>query len=1009
MARARYLRAVTDGKDAPHARRPRFSAEAAGRLAAERFGVRGAAEELASERDQNFRLHVEGGLGFVLKIARAGEDEGALELQGLALERVGRALPGLVPEVVPALGGERWCTVDGDEGHEHRARLLTWIPGAPLAHVRPHSPPLLRDMGRALGRVDRALEGLEHPAAERELEWDLTRASDVIASCARTIDDPRRRGRALRFAEGLDRDRLRALRRGLIHNDANDHNVLVRDELAGQKVCGLLDFGDMLRTVVLGEVAIAATYAMLGKRDPLAAGAQVVAGYNEAFPLEEPELALLYELIRARLYTSVALAARNRRTEPDDAYLAVSEAPAWELLERLEATHPELAQAVFRAACGLEPAPRSAAVVGWLREHARDLSPVFDGLSAETLRPVDLSVASALAGTRWPEFPETRHVLVGRYDEARVCYEGEAYAEAGEDAEERRTVHLGLDLFVPPGTEVRAPLDAVVHGVADNARPFDYGPTVILRHEPAEGIAFYSLYGHLGRESLAGLASGARVAKGEAFARIGTREENGCWPPHLHLQLVVDVLGNEGDFPGVAAPSRRRVWTSLSPDPHLLLGLAGDRPRPLAPEEILGARRERIGPSLGLSYRRPLTIERGSAQFLFDHEGRAYLDAVNNVAHVGHCNPRVVAAGQQQMAVLNTNTRYLHENLVLLARRLADTLPHPLEVCFFVCSGSEANELALRMARAHTGARDVVVVAGGYHGNTATLIELSSYKFAGPGGFAPPAHVHEVPLPDPYRGPYRRDDPECGARYAAHVRDAVAGIRPAAFLVEPLPGCGGQIVPPRGWLKAAFEHVRAAGGVCIADEVQTGFGRVGSHFWAFQAQNVVPDVVTLGKPMGNGHPLGAVVTTRAIAESFANGMEYFNTFGGNPVSCAIGLAVLEEIEAHGLQARAERTGSLLRSGLRSLMERFPLIGDVRGSGLFLGVELVLDRESLAPAPEHAAHVVERMKDKGVLLSTDGPLRNVLKIKPPLVFDQADARRLCAALEEVLAETCLRVG
>jgi 4-aminobutyrate aminotransferase-like enzyme len=345
------------------------------------------------------------------------------------------------------------------------------------------------------------------------------------------------------------------------------------------------------------------------------------------------------------------------------------------------------------------------------------------------------------------------------------------------------------------------------------------------------------------------------------------------------------------------------------------------------------------------------------------------------------------------MALLNTNTRYLHEHLAEYIERLTALLPPPLSVVYLVCSGSEANELALRLARAHTGRDGIFVLDAAYHGNTSALIDISPYKFNGKGGRGKPPHVEIMPLPDTYRGPYR--GPDAGSRYAAHVADAVrrAGA-PAAFFAESAPGCGGQIFFPPGYLAEAFAAVRAAGGVCVADEVQTGFGRAGSHFWMFETQGVAPDIVTMGKPIANGHPMGAVVTTREIADSFANGMEYFNTFGGNPVSCAAGLAVLDVIGDEGLQENARTTGDHLLAGLRELEARYSLIGDVRGRGLFLGIEL-------AAGASEASELVGRMKDQGVLLSTDGPLHNVIKIKPPLEFDREDADVLLSRLDAAL--------
>jgi len=414
-------------------------------------------------------------------------------------------------------------------------------------------------------------------------------------------------------------------------------------------------------------------------------------------------------------------------------------------------------------------------------------------------------------------------------------------------------------------------------------------------------------------------------------------------------------------------------------------------------------RRRHVGPSLSLAYAEPLEIVRGEGAYLIDASGRRYLDLVNNVCHVGHAHPRVVEAAHRQMAELNTNTRYLHDFLGRYAERLAGLLPAPLEVCFLVCTGSEANDLALRLCRAASGGTDVCVLDGAYHGHTTALIELSPYKYKSAGGAGRAEHVLEAPLPDPYRGLHRGAG--SGKRYADEVARVIEGARGrklAAFFAESLLGCGGQIEPPPGFLPAAYTHVHAAGGVCVADEVQVGFGRVGSHFWAFERQGVVPDVVTLGKPIGNGHPLAAVVTTRAIAAAFDNGMEYFNTFGGNPVSCAVGMAVLDVIEEEGLQQHAHELGEQLKADLTDLARRHELIGDVRGAGLFLGVELVRDRETLAPAAAEADQVIERLKARGILLSTDGPLHNVLKIKPPLAISSDDTARFVAELDAALS-------
>src|SRR4030095_553070 len=359
-------------------------------------------------------------------------------------------------------------------------------------------------------------------------------------------------------------------------------------------------------------------------------------------------------------------------------------------------------------------------------------------------------------------------------------------------------------------------------------------------------------------------------------------------------------------------------------------------------------RQRLLGRNLSIAYNNPVKIVRGSMQYLYDEDGTKYLETHTTVHHGGHCNPRVVQAGQQQMAILNTNTRYLHDLINRFAERLTLTLPAPLRVCFFVNSGSEANELALRLARAHTKARDLIVLEHAYHGNTTTLINVSPYKHDGPGGEGPPSWVHKVPLPDVYRSVHRGDETAAVEAYLNSVHDVIQrlsdGHTPlSGFLAESMPSVAGQIVLPPAYVRGVYDAVRAAGGVCIADEVQTGYGRIGTHFWGFESYDVVPDIVVLGKPMGNCPPIGAVVTSAEVDASFGNGMEFFSTFGGNTVSCAIGLAVLDEVLENDLQAHALAVGNVLKSSLNELMKTHEIIGEVRGSGLFLGVELVRDR------------------------------------------------------------------
>ncbi len=1013
--------------------RPHFTCVEAATYASELFGIRAAASELPSERDQNFHLVNAENQEFVLKIASSADKLEALEFQNRAMALLaGGKAETPCPMVIPTVSGAGIGTIRDPKGKPHHIRLLAWLNGLFLSECRPQSAALLENVGALVGRIDRVLWDFPHPVPKRQLNWEMRDAGSVIKCRLHLTPDPTRRRLLEKFLGAFENQVapiLPGLRTSVIHNDANDHNILVERPAPGRpasRIAGIIDFGDMLHTVTAAEPAIAAAYGLLGKADPLAAAASVVRGYHREFPLEEMELSILFHLVCTRLAVSVSLSAQQQCAEPDKPYLSISESPAWDALEKLAAIPAGLAHAYFRDACDLPPCPRNAFVRSWIIQNQEAIGPILETpLTPETSLVMDLSIGSpeipelkvttdtpAFTKMLWARMKDAGAAIgIGRYNEARALYTGPSFQAAGDEMERQRTVHLGIDLFADPGTPVFAPMAGTVHSFRKNNRPQDYGPTIILEHPLGEGSgSFYTLYGHLSEDSLDSLAPGMKVAKGQRLAAIGDFPQNGGWPPHLHFQVICDLLGFQGDFPGVAEPDARRIWLGLCPDPNLVLGIpeACFPAQAQGSEGILHSRNERIGPSLSLSYRRPLHIVRGSMQYLFDHEGRRYLDAVNNVPHVGHSHPRVVRAAMDQMAVLNTNTRYLHENLVRYAERLCATLPSPLRVCFLVNSGSEANDLALRLARNYTGRKDVVVVDGAYHGNLTSLVEISPYKFDGPGGSGAPSYVHKAAMPDLYRGPYRRDDTQAGAKYAAEVgaaaKRAPNGV--AAYLCESVLSCGGQIVLPEGYLREAYRQIRSAGGVCIADEVQVGFARVGTHFWGFETQGVVPDIVTMGKPIGNGHPLAAVVTSREIADAFANGMEYFNTFGGNPVSCAVGLTVLDIIRDENLQAHSLEVGKRFVAGLKVLESRHRLIGDIRGLGLFIGIELVRDRVTLEPAPEEASYAVERLKDHGILASTDGPWHNVIKIKPPLPFSISNAEYFCEALDKILKESPL---
>lgn len=1023
--------------DARDPERPQFTLSEAQLIASNLFDLSGAIasiEELPSERDQNFHITNDSGNEFVLKISASSEKVETIEMQNAAMKHLSERLEEYtMPMVHDSRNGQEIEQVSSSKNEEHYIRLLSFIPGKNISTVNPQTSEMLKDFGHFLGSITRGFEGFDCEAAHRSFYWDLKLASSVIGDYSpyiKEVSELELVKYCLNLFETLVVPIMHNLRSSVIHNDANDNNIVVSyPHEPERRTFSLLDFGDMVYSCTINELAIAIAYALLDKPGSLISVAQeIAAGYHSVFPITELEVDLLFPLICTRLATSVSISAYQKTLEPDSEYIVISEKPAWEVLASLANIPPRYFSYCIREAIGLEPCPRSAEIREWIRSHSSEFaSPIGIKLDETNSVIVDLSVGSTdiLSPTQLTDInafsklvseklptAETK-IGIGRYNEPRLIYNSEQYIS---DGGELRTVHIAVDLLVNARSPVYAVTDGRIHSFQDNNRPFDNGPTIIVEHETtSDGPPFYVLYGHLSRDSLDGLEVGQDVKKGQQIGKIGNYPENGGWPPHLHFQLIADMMELSGDFFGVAPPSKRNVWLSICPDPNLILRIPdGLFPPPsLSEEAILELRKQHIGPSLGISYRSPLNIVRGFMQYLYDAEGRRYLDVRNNVPQVGHSNPIVVNALTKQAAVLNTNTRYLHENLVRYARRLSSKMPGDLKVCFFVNSGSEANELALRLAKTHTRQRDIIAIDGAYHGNTQNLIDISSYKHDGPGGEGPPSNVHIVKMPDTYRGDYRKD-PDAGKKYAQSIMIALEDIQDqnrgvCAFICEPLMGCGGQIIFPEGYLKEAFRLVRVSGGVCIADEVQTGFGRMGTHFWGFETQDVVPDIVTLGKPIGNGHPIGAVITTPEIAGSFKTGMEFFSTTGGNTVSCAVGMAVLDVIEDQNLQQNALEVGAYLKSRLETLKVNHEIIGDVRGIGLFIGVELVRNRKSLEPAENEARYIIERLKEFHILVSLDGPLNNVLKIKPPLVFTKENADTLIAALDIVLREDPVMEG
>jgi 4-aminobutyrate aminotransferase-like enzyme/Ser/Thr protein kinase RdoA (MazF antagonist) len=1001
----------------------------ASRIANSQYGLEATARPLPGEYDDNFHLQTSDSRAFVLKVMHPAREESFVDMQSHALSHLAARAPHLaLPRVIPNLEGRLISRLRTEDGLARFVWLLTFLPGKTLAEAKPHSPGLLSSLGGLLAEIDTALLDFSHPAAQRELKWDLSR-SLWAREFVRYIRDDHRRALANQFLTLFETEavsRFQELRRSVIYGDANDHNALVSPPWPlPRRVVSLVDFGDMHTGYTVAEPAVAAAYAILGHENPLPFVCALLAAYHRKFPLNEEEIAAFYPLMCARLAVSVINSAHRQSLVPDDPYITVSEAAAWQGLERLAKINPRLAHYTFRSACGLPAVPHAGKIHRWLVENSRSAASVIPAnLREGNCVVLDLSVGSKLLGADATQSAECRMtaeiqslkraanaaVAVGRYNEPRHVYSSPGFAGGPNPTDERRTMHLGIDLFAEPGTPVSAPFDATIHAFADNRAPLDYGPVVILKHQTVSDLEFFTLFGHLSHESLSELRVGDRLARGQPFGRIGAASENGGWTPHLHFQVILDLLDRSTDFPGVAFPSQREVFTALSPDPNVILGIP-EKCFPCPESSLhatLSARSKLLGGNLSVSYDRPLKIVRGWRQYLYDESGQAYLDVYNNVPLVGHSHPRIVAAAQQQLALLNTNTRYLHDNILRYAERLTALLPPPLEVCYFLNSGSEANELAIRLAQAHTGREDIIVLEHAYHGHTSTLIDISPYKFNGPGGRGQKPWVHVAPIADDYRGRHRRGEPDLAKDYAAYVEQILEKLKgkncgAAAFIAETLPSVAGQIVFPPSYLAEVYKHVRTSGAVCIADEVQVGCGRLGTHLWGFETQNVVPDIVVFGKPIGNAFPLAAVVTTPEIAASFNNGMEFFSTFGGNPVACAAGLAVLDVLRDENLQQNALEVGTRWLTSLRELQSTYDLIGDVRGSGLFLGLDFVTDRTTRQPAANQASYVMNRFRDRGILVGTDGPHHNIIKLRPPLIFSDADANLFTSTLAEILGE------
>lgn len=989
------------------------------------YDIKGIAKALPGEVDFNFRIEIEGEYAYVLKISRPGEDQKNLDFQQQLLQYVeanGKNI--IAPKVIKDKAGNIISKITDAFGNSRNVRLLTWVSGRVWSGVNPQLDDLRFSLGAQCGLLTQALVDFDHPEAHRELAWDVaqslwtTKHVDLFSSKEKEIVTSFHR----HFE--ADQEQYLKLRKSIVHNDANDNNVIVSEDLLNPTVKAAIDYGDAIHTQIINDLAITCAYAIMHHNDALAAALPIVTGYHSTFALQEDELEHLYTAIAMRLVITVTKSAFGKIEEPNNEYLLISEKPAWEVLTKWHKIHKVFATYHFRNACGFNAHTNANKFENWAKKQDFQLSELFPSIDKDEVFPIDLSVSSKWIGHE-NEFNDLElfqfklnqlqktiptKIIAGGYIEPRPIYTSTEYDTIGNNGRESRTIHLGIDYWLPANTPVHALLDGQVHIAVNDAGDKEYGGLVVLKHTTGN-FEFYTLYGHLTVASATQHKVGDRIKKGAKIAELGNHTENGNWAPHLHFQVMLSLLNYTKDYPGVAYLRELEVWKSLCPDPNSLFKSKGfHQNESINNEELINFRKQHLGKSLSLQYTTPIKMVRGAGQYLMDQYGQKYLDTVNNVAHVGHENYHVVKAGQEQMALINTNTRYLHENINALAKELLETLPPELHVLHFVNSGSEANELAIRMVKANTGERDIIASEIGYHGNTNMCVDISSYKFDGKGGKGAPENTHIFPLPDAFRGKHTGDG--AAEKYVEEVQKQIDNIHEkgrgvGAFIIEPIISCAGQIELPEGFLAKVYEKVRKVDGLCISDEVQTGCGRMGKTFWGFQLHNVVPDIVTIGKPLGNGHPIAAVACTQEVADKFANGMEYFNTFGGNPVSCVIATEVLRTVKRDKLQENALNVGEYLKSELTKLSKDFPIIGDVRGQGFFLGIEMV--DENKYPLAKQTEYLANRMKDHGILMSTDGADKNVLKIKPPLVFSKVNAEELIFYLKKIFKEDFMNVN
>ncbi|MDY7526581.1 aminotransferase [Cryobacterium sp. 10C2] len=954
----------------PSLPRPSVTQHDATSVARDLFHVTGHLTELGSQQDRNFLID-DGETRWLLKFSNPAFSAQELEAQDAAAERV--SLAGIdVPRSVPSRDGAAIRIVHVDDVDLH-VRLLSFVEGDALTSRGALSVVEARSLGHTAGRLAASLEDFVHPGTERVTQWNLRIATQVVQMYLPHVPDLVRRERvreAAAQAQAALQPLSDKLRSQPIHGDITDDNVVTRHG----STLGVIDFGDIADSWIVAELAVTcASILHHNPRTPLII-LETIAAFVTHTPLTDDELAALWALIVLR--TCVLVVSGEQQVAVDDANHYASE----------NRDHEWIA---FEAAEGLDAQQMCALIRARVRFDRRSVieRPEALLLQAAPMSVLDFSVTNPeLSDGIWVRHDSeaalaaavfrTSGTAVTRYGEYRLTRAKLHYT--GETA----TLALGVEVVSAPGTVFSAPVDGAVRIEGD---------ALVLE---ASGYEIWL-------SGLEPVATG-RVSAGQRIgaARAGTARPEA--PVHVRVQLS-RVAGIRPAF--FATPAEAEIWQRVYPDPSPLLGIDLAAPELLS-GDVLERRVSTFAAVQEHYYTEPPEIERGWREHLIDVHAQCYLDLVNNVALAGHAHPRLVKAVSNQWSLLNTNSRFNYSALPRFTERLVALAPDGLDTVFLVNSGSEAVDLALRLAKTYTGNDGVLAFQEAYHGWTVGADAVSSSIGDNPRALETrPDWVHVIDAPHPFRGTYRGAD--SAARYLEDLEARLgvlddAGTGLAAFIGEPVFGNAGGVLLPDGYLAGVFEKVRSRGGLTISDEVQVGYGRLGEYFWGVEQQGVIPDIITIAKGMGNGQPVGAVITRRDIAEKFAEEGSMFSSAGGSPVSCVVGLTVLDILHEEGLQENARTVGGDLKAKLVTLQGRHDIIGAVHGLGLYLGVELVRDLDTLEPASVEASEICEELLREGCIVQPTGDYKNVLKIKPPLNITTESVDFFVEALDRVLS-------